>query len=188
MRHTLLWALALAACGQTAADRTSSTAPDAGSDMAASAHPTAAAEPAEPSATDPAAVVLAYLDASARSDLDAAAALVADDSVVFESGGGQGTWAQYREHHLGPEVAMFKSFDLETQTPRTWTSDDGSLALVTLPISYDIELKDGRKISSLGTVTFGLTRGGDGPYKIVHMHWSSRRKPAPGDGGHGHGH
>ncbi len=147
----------------------------------------AAAEGTQPHATDPVAVVTAYLEATAGGDLDAAARWVADDSVVYESGGEQGSWQQYREHHLGPELTAFERFDLERGKPRTWRSEDGSLALVVLPMAYEIGLRDGRTVSSLGTATFGLVRGAEG-YRIVHVHWSSRPKPKEDGSGHGHGH
>lgn len=136
--------------------------------------PAASAVPA----SDPLVVVRRYLDANAAGDLDTAAQLVADESVVFESGGDEGSWAHYREHHLGPEVAMFADFDLRPAQPRVSLSADRTLASVTLPIEYDVELKDGREIESTGTVTFVL-RHDNAQYLIEHIHWSSRRRQAP---------
>lgn len=122
----------------------------------------------------PAEVVAAYLEATAAGDLGRAAALVLDESVVFESGGNEGTWSHYREHHLGPEVAQFAAFEIRPGKMATTTSRDGSLALVTLPLEYDITLEgDGRRIESAGTATFSLSLT-DGRYRIAHVHWSSR--------------
>ena len=135
--------------------------------------------PAPTDRGDPEQVVRAYLAATAEGDLDAAAALVAaDDSVVFESGGSEGTWSHYREHHLGPEVEMFETFEISMGEVQTRSSDDGSLAVVTVGLEYDITLRDERQISSTGTVTFSLRADGS-RYVIEHMHWSSRRKRAP---------
>lgn len=141
-------------------------------------HEGACPDEPSPQLPDPTETVRAYLAATTTGDLDAAAAIVRDDSVVFESGGNEGTWAHYREHHLGPEVELFSAFDLETGEMKVSTSNDGSLVLVTVPIEYDITLKDARRFSSVGTVSFGL-RFADGGYAIEHIHWSSRRKKAP---------
>lgn len=116
-----------------------------------------------------------YLEATAAGDLDRAEALVQAQSTVFESGGNEGTWSHYREHHLGPEIKMFKNFALRPGEMTTTTSGDGTVAIVVLPLEYDITLTDGRHIESVGTSTFGLVRVGDG-YLIQHVHWSSRRK------------
>ena len=117
----------------------------------------------------------AYLDAMEAGDLDAAGRLFAPESSVFESGGQEGTWAHYREHHLGPEIGQIESFKVVRGTPEVATSRQGTMAFVAWPIEYEIVLKDERLIESRGTVTFVLT-GEPGNYKIRHLHWSSRKK------------
>lgn len=128
-------------------------------------------------AADPAEVARAYLDATAALDLDRAAELVDERAVVFESGGNEGTWSEYRSHHLGPELAEIAAFEIRPGELATRRSADGTLALVTVPIEYDITLKDGRRIESTGTVTFALGLAG-GRYRIDHVHWSSRKRQA----------
>jgi len=142
---------------------------------------TACPEPVRASTVtgSPAETVAAYLEATAAGDLDRAATLVVDESVVFESGGDEGTWSHYREHHLGPEVEQFAAFEIRPGEMRTTTSHDGTLAIDTLPLEYDITLKgDGRRIESAGTATFSLVPA-DGRYRIAHVHWSSRRRGGP---------
>ncbi len=117
----------------------------------------------------------AYLDAMETGDLDAAGRLFASESSVFESGGQEGTWAHYREHHLGPEIGEIDSFKVIRGTPEVEYSADRTMAFVAWPIEYKIALKDERLIESRGTVTFVLT-GGSAEYRIRHLHWSSRRK------------
>lgn len=112
------------------------------------------------------------------SDLDGAGKLFAATSSVFESGGREGAWAAYREHHLGPEIGEIKTFKVARGEPETASSKDGTMGFVAWPIEYRIELKDGKLIESRGTVTFVLAREG-AEYRIRHLHWSSRRKPAP---------
>ena len=127
----------------------------------------------------PRVVAAAYLSALEASDLDGAGALFAQDSSVYESGGVEGTWQHYREHHLAPEIDAIDSFSIVRQEPEIGQSEDGSMAFIAWPIEYTIELSD-RTIHSKGTVTFVLVREED-EYRIRHIHWSSRRAPPSED-------
>ncbi len=118
-----------------------------------------------------------YLSAMEAADLDAAALLFTEESSIFESGGVEGSWQDYRDHHLGPEIDAIDSFVISRGEATEEKSLDGSMAFVAWPIEYRIELADERIIESRGTVTFVLERNED-RYKIRHLHWSSRRKPA----------
>jgi ketosteroid isomerase-like protein len=129
----------------------------------------------ESSAGSPLAVTKSYFEAMDASDLDAAEALFATSSSIFETGGVEGSWSEYRSHHLGPEIDAIKVFSTELGDAEHSSSEDGSMAFVAWPIQYHIELQDGRKIDSNGTVTFVLTHEND-DYRIRHLHWSSRRK------------
>jgi ketosteroid isomerase-like protein len=131
----------------------------------------AAGETGTPS---PIATASAYLDAMESGDLDAAERLFGRASSIFESGGQEGTWKHYREHHLGPEIDAIKAFEVSRGEPESDESADGQMAFVAWPIEYRIELED-RTIESKGTVTFVLIHGDDG-FKIRHLHWSSRPK------------
>ena len=117
----------------------------------------------------------AYLDAMETADLEAAGRLFASESSVFESGGQEGTWAHYREHHLGPELGEIESFKVIRETPEVEYSGDRTMAFVAWPIEYESVLGDERRIESRGTVTFVLI-GRPGEYRIRHLHWSSRMK------------
>lgn len=115
-----------------------------------------------------------YLDAVAAGDLDRAGELFADDSIIFESGGREGTWQEYRDHHLGAEIDAIEKFEIRRcMTPKIDSSADGSLSAVAWPIEYTIELREGRTIDSRGTVTFVLERNDDS-HRITQLHWSSR--------------
>jgi SnoaL-like domain len=136
---------------------------------------------APPEGADPTAgeVAAAYLAAMEKSDMEAAEALFAAESSVFESGGQEGSWQHYREHHIGPELAAIKTFTISRGEPEVQESQDGSMAFVAWPIEYRIVL-DERVVESKGTVTFVLVREGKG-LRIRHLHWSSRKqKPANG--------
>ncbi len=124
---------------------------------------------------EPVAVAMRYLDAMETSDLGAAEELFHPESLVFEGGKLEGTWRDYREHHLGPEIDAVKEFVVTRGEAVTGQSDDGSFAFVAIPIEYRIALDTGDTFDSRGAVTFVLSRVGEA-YKIRHLHWSSRRK------------
>ena len=116
------------------------------------------------------------LQAMEARDLDAAEALFASTSSVFETGTVEGDWAHYRAHHIGKELDAFHRFELKLGDPESVRSGDASMAMVAWPLEYHIELHDGRKIDSVGTITFVLIQE-DQIYRVRHMHWSSKRKP-----------
>ena len=58
-------------------------------------------------------VPTAYFAAITSGEFGAAAELVCDDSIGFESGGNEGSWGDYREHHLAPGVELFEAFEPE---------------------------------------------------------------------------
>jgi ketosteroid isomerase-like protein len=137
--------------------------------------------PADDSPRTPTETAAAYLAAMEASDLEAAEDLFAADSLIFETGSVEGSWSQYREHHIGPELDAIESFVMTHARPTERKSADGTMAFVAWPIEYMIKLNDGRVIQSRGTVTFVLENHGH-HFMIRHLHWSSRKRPAPEGG------
>lgn len=56
-------------------------------------------------------VMKSYKDALQNLTTEGTFELFAEDSQVFESGGVEGTYAHYIEHHLGPELGHFEKFE-----------------------------------------------------------------------------
>lgn len=138
------------------------------------APPLQAAPP--PRAADTAAVkaVLAsYIGAVERLDPRGTERLFATDSMIFESGGSEGTYARYLAHHLTPELGEFKSFKFGNY--KVNVRFEGPLALATETYTYRIETKKGEVAERLGVAT-SVLRKKDGRWKILMMH-SSARKP-----------
>lgn len=142
---------------------------------ALAAAPLAAQGESRTQPASPTAVAAAYLDAMEAADLEKAESLFARESSIFEGGGNEGTWKRYREHHIGPELAEFRSFKTTRGKAEERVSADGSMAMVAWPMEYRIELKDGKTTDSQSTVTFVLVRERE-VYRIRHLHWSSRKK------------
>ncbi|REJ76283.1 MAG: DUF4440 domain-containing protein [Acidobacteria bacterium] len=98
-----------------------------------------------------------------------------DDSVlIFENGGIDKGWKNYRDHHLAPELRAFKNTKFSISD--AVVSVDHDTAWATYRYSLDADYKE-RKIESkgLGTMVFEKTNG---KWLIVHSHTSRSRKPA----------
>ena len=116
-----------------------------------------------------AATVDAFHDALRRGDQKAAAALLAEDAVIFESGGVERTKAEYATSHLAADAEFSRSVS-SVVTHRVGGSD-GGLAWVASEGRTNGTFK-GNSIDLITTETMILRRVREG-WKIVHVHWSS---------------
>ena len=97
-----------------------------------------------------------------------------DDSVVvFENGHANYGWSDYKNNHLGPEMAemkntSFKVTDIKVKTER-------ALAYATFKYTIAADLKE-RRIEGSGLGTAVLEKRGK-EWVIVHWHSSSPRRP-----------
>lgn len=119
-------------------------------------------------------VARTYFAALELRDLDRAESLFASVSSVFENGKSEGTWGEYRAHHLGPEIGNIKKFDIELQSHSAVHSADGTLAFVEWAIAYRVTLRSGRHLKRDAVVTFVVAKETN-VYRIRHVHWSSRK-------------
>jgi ketosteroid isomerase-like protein len=118
---------------------------------------------------DAVAVVATFHAALARGDAKAAAALLADDAIIFEEGGAERSKAEYAAHHL-PADAVF-SQAVKSLTTRRSGDAAGEMAWVSSEGRTTGTYK-GKPIDRLTTETMVLRKAVDG-WRIVHIHWSS---------------
>lgn len=141
---------------------------------AAFAHPRAASSAdvaaLNPTARDAAAVVDAFHAALAKGDTAAAAALLADDALIFESGGVERSKAEYESHHLGADAAFSKAVP-SVMLRRSGNAANG-VAWVATEGRMTGTYKD-KPVDRASTETMILRQLG-GDWKIVHVHWSSK--------------
>lgn len=123
-----------------------------------------------PSARDAAAVVDAFHAALGRGDSSAAAALLAQDALIFESGGVERSKAEYESHHLAADAAFSKA--VPAVVLRRAGHAANGLAWVATESSMTGTYKD-RAVDRLSTETM-ILRDVDRGWKIVHVHWSSQ--------------
>lgn len=116
-------------------------------------------------------VLTAYRSALEARDAQAMRPLFAEDSAIFENGKAEGSFANYMEHHLGPELDAIVSFTFSD--PTLTITRMGHMAYGYETYGYRIELADGRVIERDGVATSILAHNSDG-WKIVQYHSSSR--------------
>ncbi|WP_288955457.1 nuclear transport factor 2 family protein [uncultured Polaribacter sp.] len=124
-------------------------------------------------------VMKSYKDAIQNLTTEGTFVLFTPDATVFEQGKVEGTYKDYIDHHLGPELGHFKSFtfsDYEIHTtvnlPYAYTTEN---YLYTIVLKGD-EAKgtQERTVKSKGVATSILQKI-NGMWKIIHSHTSFRK-------------
>ena len=143
-------------------------------DGPASQTPATTSEPGAAERAAVQAVLSQYKAAIERLDARGTEQLFTGNSAIFETGGTEGTYANYLAHHLGPELHEFKSFKFsDYKVDVHLLSPDAAHAIETY--KYRIETKTGEVVDRLGVATSILRKEG-GRWKIIVMH-NSGRKP-----------
>lgn len=157
MKHFMIFGIAsvlLAGCGPSAQDGNVAKTPETQSETVA--------KPAVDS-------VDAFHKALTDGDPKQAMALLADNVLIYESGGAEASKAEYASHHLDADIAFLKGTKQSVSARSAQAS--GDIALVTTQGATVGTYKD-KAIDSASTETMVL-RLIEGKWKIVHIHWSS---------------
>lgn len=98
--------------------------------------------------------------------------LMAPDVAIYESGHVERSRAEYASHHLGGDMEFAKTATRKVlrQNERT----DGNMAVIWQETETSGTSR-GKPIHVLGTET-ALLEKSDGSWRIVHVHWSSRKR------------
>lgn len=142
------------------------------SDAAVSARQVSAAAPIET-------WLKGYDAAFNAKDLTRLAEFYHPEVTIYEGGGINNGWADYRDKHLGPELAAFEQLEFAHSDLVVHLLGDGQGAYATS--RYRLKAKMGeRLVDSEGLETLVLVKGADGSWRIRHSHTSSRpaRRPA----------
>jgi uncharacterized protein (TIGR02246 family) len=120
------------------------------------------------------AVVRAAFASSEAGNLGALDSLYTTDATIIEGSGLDRGWANYRDHHLAPELKEFTNFryrpsDIEVTV-------DGGTAWVMLRYTLTATMGE-RQIDSVGRGTM-ILRLVDGKWRIRHSHTSGRARRA----------
>ncbi len=124
-------------------------------------------------------VMKKYKDAIQNLTTDGTFELFTPDATVFEQGKVEGTYKDYIDGHLGPELGHFKSFsfsDYEIETivnlPYAITTENYLYTIVLKGDEAKVTKK--RTIESKGVATSILEKI-DGQWKIIHSHTSFKK-------------
>ena len=120
------------------------------------------------------AVLTQYKAAIEQLDARGTEQLFTANSAIFETGGTEGTYANYLAHHLGPELHEFKSFKFSDYKVDVHLLGPAAAHAIET-YKYRIETKTGEIVERLGVATSVLTKQ-NGRWTIVMMH-NSGRKP-----------
>lgn len=123
----------------------------------------------EVGAQAPARVVDSFHSALARGDTAGALALLADDAVIYESGGVERDKAEYASHHLEADAAFSKA--VPGQVTRRSGAVAGNVAWILTEGRTTGTFRD-KAVDRVTTETAMLRRSA-GVWRITHFHWSS---------------
>jgi len=100
-----------------------------------------------------------YDAAFVAKDLDKLATFYHPEVTIYEGGGINRGWADYRDHHIGPELGHFTSFKFSDYTVAVRL--EGPIALATETYRYTIVLKDKPESIERQGVATNVTAIGD---------------------------
>lgn len=117
-------------------------------------------------------VLRAYQAAMEARSVDALGKVVDPDLLVLEGTHKNVGWKDYRDNHIGPEMAEWKSF--QVADPRLVSLEvDGGMAYAVQEATYTIVM-EGKTVSMAGAETFVLRKGKDG-WRVKHVHFSAKK-------------
>ena len=123
-----------------------------------------------PAAARPAAAVVdAFHEALARGDTKLALSLLADDALIFESGGVERGQREYASNHLAADAALSQA--VPSKLTRRVAHLAGLFAWIASEGRTTGTFK-GKPVDRKTVETMILRRSG-ATWKIVHIHWSS---------------
>jgi uncharacterized protein (TIGR02246 family) len=110
-------------------------------------------------------------------DLDRLATFYHPDVTIYEGGGINNGWTDYRDRHLGPELKSFENLRFGHSNTKVTVLPGGQSAYATSEYAITAKMGD-RQLDSGGLETLVLVKSADGTWKIRHSHTSSRaRRP-----------
>lgn len=110
-------------------------------------------------------------------DLDKLATFYHPDVTIYEGAGVNNGWADYRDHHLGPELTAFEDLRFGHLNRRVQMLGDRA-AYVTSEYFLKATMKE-RNLDVVGRETLIVEKQADGNWKVRHSHTGSRQRPAP---------
>ncbi len=117
-----------------------------------------------------------------KNDLPMASQVWANDEslTIFESGHANYGWADYRDHHLVPEMGAMKNTRYAFSDIRIHLAGKTAWATLKYTISADVTDNGKQRHVDGGGLGTAVLENRDGQWRIVHWHSSApRRAPSP---------
>lgn len=110
-------------------------------------------------------------------DESAVRQLLAENVLIYESGGVEASLEEYAQHHMHADMTFMKSVQREILNRQVF--DGGDQAVVTTRARLTGSYKD-RPVDVDSTETLVLAQA-QGTWKVTHIHWSSRSRKGDGE-------
>jgi uncharacterized protein (TIGR02246 family) len=118
-------------------------------------------------------VLKAYKTALENLDVSNTQHLFTEDATIFENGKYEGSYQDYLDHHIGPELGHFKEFSFNDYKAEVRLEDDIAVAYETYTYRIVIDGEEPRTVERQGVAT-SVLKNFDGTWKIIQNHGSSR--------------
>lgn len=127
-----------------------------------------------PGAVDAVAAVERFSGGLSAANLEAAGAELDPAVLILESGGAEHSRDEYLQGHAKSDAAFLKEAQITLK--RRSASTSGDMAWVAS--ESEIHAMKGEEMLMIASTETMVLRKVDGAWKIVHIHWSSRRATA----------
>ncbi len=108
----------------------------------------------------------------ARLNIELLEVLWSPEATIIEGAHSYNSWAQYRDEHLRPELALYASQDSEWVIANSYVQIEGSIAWGQFSTFYAFtRLLDNQRVLGEGRGTVILIKTPEG-WKIIHLHLS----------------
>lgn len=114
-----------------------------------------------------------YKSALENLDVSGTQKLFGNNATVFENGKYEGSYQDYLDHHIGPELGHFEEFTFSDYKVNVRMEGDIAVAYETYNYKIVTGGDDSRTIERQGVATSVLKKM-DGSWKIIQNHGSSR--------------
>ena len=117
----------------------------------------------------PAGAVDSFHNALTRGDKEAVYRLLAEDVLIFESGGAERSLEEYAGHHMPLDMEFSKNMKRKVTAQSIQESEDTAIIFIESRTEGTFKNKN---YNLMGKETVILKRN-EGQWKITHIHWSS---------------
>ena len=114
-----------------------------------------------------------YKNALESLDVSNTQHLFSDDATIFENGKFEGSYQDYLDNHIGPELGHFKEFTFSDYEVHIRLEGEIAISFETYTYKITLDGENPRIVERQGTAT-SVLKNFDGNWKIIQNHGSSR--------------